>query len=68
MAEDGTIDTSALLDNLRRRPEPEHLRLVNQGLLDLVERVLSTASDELPEDRVETVLESVTGYQKRILS
>ena len=68
VAEDGSIDTSALLDNLRRKPEPEHIRLVNEGLLDLVERVLSTASDELPEDRFNTVLESVTGYQKRILS
>ena len=68
VAQNGSIDTSALLENLRRRPDSEHMRLVNEGLLDLVERVLSTASDELPEDRFDSILETVSGYQKRILS
>lgn len=52
--------------NLSTRPRSEQRRLLNQGLLDLLERALSRAADELPDEAVDLVLEEVAGYRQRL--
>lgn len=63
---DGQISSNALLHNLRRRPAPEHRRLLNRGLADLIDRALSAAVEGLDEEHIDTLLENVAGYQQRI--
>lgn len=63
---DGTMNPNAILHNLRRRPAAEHRRLLNTGLLDLIERALSAACESLDDDALDTVLESIAGYQQAI--
>lgn len=63
---DGKLPLAGLLSNLRDRPPTEHRQLLNQTLLDLLERTLSYAADELPEDTFDTVLEAVAGYRQRL--
>ncbi len=62
----GRLDSELLLENLQRRPETEHRRLVNQGVLNLIERALANAVDELPDEAIEPLLHQVVGYQKRL--
>lgn len=62
----GQLDVERLLDNLYRRPATEHRQLLNQGVLDIIERALSLAADDLPEDAFDTVYEGVAGYRKRL--
>lgn len=64
--EDGTLENNSILGNLRSRPTGEHRQLLNQGLSDLIERCLSTAADELPDDTVDIILEQVVGYRQRL--
>jgi hypothetical protein len=64
--EDGTLENASILGNLHNRPTGEHRQLLNQGLSDLIERCLSTAADELPDDTVDTILEQVVGYRQRL--
>ena len=66
VAPDGSIDTTSVLRNLRRRPNTEHRRLVNEGLNDLLERSLAAACEELPETMLNEVLGGFAGYQQRI--
>ncbi len=49
----GRLDSDEVLDNMRRRPDSEHRRLINRGILDLIERALSTSVEELPDDAIE---------------
>jgi len=66
VAKDGAVDPGSLLRNLRRRPTTEHRRLVNDGLTDLLERLLTAALDDLPDAILDDVLLSISGYQQRI--
>jgi len=63
---DGSLPTTALLRNLRQRPPTEHRRMLNQGLLNLIERALSMAVEELPDEAIDGVLENVAGYRQRL--
>ncbi len=62
----GTLSVDAVIRNLYRRPPAEHRHLINRGFLDLIERSLSVANDEVETDRFESLLESVAGYQGKI--
>jgi hypothetical protein len=64
----GELSFEPFLDNLRRRPPAEHRRLLSRGLMDLIERGLSSSCEELTEDAIETLLERVVGYQQRMRS
>lgn len=64
--ERGRMDTDRLSRNLKKRPETEHRRLVNEAMLDLIQRVLSTCLEELPEEAVDEMLERIAGYQQRL--
>jgi hypothetical protein len=64
--EDGTLETESILANLRHRPSGEHRMLLNQGLSDLIERCLSSAAEDLPDDTVDAILEQVVGYRQRL--
>jgi len=63
---DGNMDAARLLRNLRKRPQTEHRRLLNDGMLDLIQRCLSASLEELDEDSVDAMLESIAGYQQRL--
>jgi hypothetical protein len=63
---DGTVSPSTVLRNLGRRPEPEHRRVLNMALSDLVERVMSAAAQELPEGLIEEAQVAVAGYRQRL--
>jgi len=65
-ADDGTLSPNAILHNLRRRPAPEHRRLLNRGLGDLIERSLSAACEELEDEAIDGLLEAIAGYQQRL--
>ena len=54
---------------LRRHVEPlsEQRHLLNQGMLDLLDRALDKAADELPEDDFDGVLAQVMGYRQRLV-
>ena len=62
----GGLAADDLLANLRRRPEAEHRDLINRGVLDLIERALSTSVGELPEHAIEPLLQQIAGYQQRL--
>ncbi|MFK7929072.1 MAG: hypothetical protein AB8H79_12840 [Myxococcota bacterium] len=63
---DGSLPEASLLRNLRQRPPTEHRRMLNQGLLNLIERALSMAVEELPDEAIDAVLENVAGYRQRL--
>lgn len=63
---DGSLPETSLLRNLRQRPPTEHRRMLNQGLLNLIERTLSMAVEELPDEAIDAVLENVAGYRQRL--
>ncbi len=63
---DGTINPNAVVHNLQRRPVAEHRRLLNNGLLNMIERALSAACESLDDDTLDSVLESIAGYQQAI--
>ncbi|MSQ01677.1 MAG: hypothetical protein EXR71_07260 [Myxococcales bacterium] len=62
----GRLPVDAVLKNLRKRPASEHRRLLNRGLVDLVERGLWLASEELDDTAIEALLVIVAGYQQRL--
>ncbi len=66
ISEEGALPTGRLLANLYARPVEEHRRLINDGLLDLMERALSKAADELPDELFDAVYENVAGYKQRL--
>jgi hypothetical protein len=65
MQDDGTLPVELILQNLLERPPSEHRRLLNEGLLNLIERYLSMAVDQLPDEAIDQVLEDVAGYRQR---
>ncbi|MEZ4236712.1 MAG: hypothetical protein R3F59_11265 [Myxococcota bacterium] len=66
VGETGELDSARVLRNLEVRPATEHRQLLNTSLTDLIERALSAAADELPDDRFDEVLASVAGYRQRM--
>lgn len=62
----GELPQHLLLRNLHHRPLAEHRLLLNNSLTDLVERALSVAADELPEDSFDRVLERAGTYRQRM--
>lgn len=65
---DGTFDVSAAARNIKRRPEGEHRRLIDNGTMDLIERGLSYAVAELDDQAMDALLEGIAGYQQRLRS
>ena len=51
--DDGTLQDDHVLRNMHKRPPTEHRRLLNQGLLNLIERALSLAVEELPDEAID---------------
>jgi hypothetical protein len=66
VSETGEVDGDQILRNLDARPATEHRQLLNNSLFDLIERSLSAAADELPDDAFDGVLASVGGYRQRL--
>lgn len=66
ISEQGQLPDGPLLHNLAVRPPSEHRHLLNGSLVDIVERALSSAADELPEESLDDVLASVAGYRQRL--
>ena len=66
ITEAGELPAEDLLDNLAGRPPSEHRQLINSALKNVIERALSSAADDLPEDSFDDVYESVAGYNKRL--
>ncbi|MCB9674994.1 MAG: hypothetical protein H6737_07750 [Alphaproteobacteria bacterium] len=64
--DNGELPAEDLLDNLAGRPPSEHRQLINSALKNVIERALSSAADDLPEDSFDDVYESVAGYNKRL--
>ena len=64
--EDGTLPVGRVMANLYSRPTSEHRKLINDGMLDLMERALSKAADELPDELFDEVYEGVAGYKQRL--
>ncbi len=64
--EAGQFDEERVLANLRRRPDSEQRILLDQGIQDFIERALSTADSELPEEVLYSLLEEIAGYQQRL--
>ncbi len=64
--EDGHMNTDRLVKNLRKRPQGEHRRLLNDGMLDLIQRCLSASLEELDDESVDSMLENIAGYQQRL--
>lgn len=63
---EGRIPEAAVLANLQERPPSEHRQLINETLVDIIERALSSAADELPDETFDLVLEKVAGYRQRL--
>lgn len=63
---DGSVPARDVVRNLRSRPATEHRNLLRDGLLDLIERALSMAADELSDEAVDELLAQVAGYNQRI--
>jgi hypothetical protein len=63
---DGRLPAKDMLTNLMARPSTEHRQLLNQTLLDLIERALSAAADALSDELFDGVLERVAGYRQRM--
>jgi hypothetical protein len=66
LTESGLLPPAPLLANLAGRPPSEHRRLLNDSLVDIIERALSSAADELPEEDVDQLLEAIAGFRQRL--
>ena len=62
----GELNPERLLGNLNGRPASEHRQLLNNSLMDLIERALSAAADELPDEAFDEVLAAIGGYRQRL--
>jgi len=63
---DGSVPVDRVIRNLRKRPEGERRPLLNRALADVIERALSLADEVLDQQGMETMLERIAGYQKRL--
>ncbi|MCO4744066.1 MAG: hypothetical protein KC912_04710 [Proteobacteria bacterium] len=62
----GAIPHFEVLRNLYSRPPTEHRRLLQQGVLNLIDRSMSIAADDLPDDGLDHVLETSAGFRQRL--
>lgn len=65
---DGTFDLDAAAENLGRRPDAQRRTLLSRGSMDLVERALSFAAENLSDGAMEGLLTDIAGYQQRMRS
>ncbi len=63
---DGSIPARDVVRNLRARPATEHRLLIKDGLMDLIERALSLAAEDLPDETIDALLAEVAGYNQRL--
>jgi len=66
VTQEGTLPEEQLLEHLYARPPTEHRQLIHNAMLDIIERVLSSAADELPDEQFDNVFENVAGYRGRM--
>lgn len=66
LSANGMLPARVLLGNVRSRAPAEQRRLLNDCLLDLLERAVDKAGDELDEDAYGQVLERIMGYRQRM--
>lgn len=66
IGEDEVVDADGVVSNLAGRPPTEHRRVLNDGLVDLIERALSIGADELPDAAIDEMLEKTAGYRGRM--
>jgi hypothetical protein len=66
VSDTGELPSERVLRNLNGRPATEHRQLLNNSLVDIIERALSSAMDELSDEAVDQVLSSVAGYRQRL--
>ena len=59
----GRIHANRVIQNLARHPESEHRRLLRLGVLNLIERALSSGMEELDESTMDDVHQRVAGYR-----
>ena len=62
----GELDPERLLRNLYARPASEHRMLLGKALVDIIERALSSAADELPDEGFDAVYEGLAGYRQKL--
>jgi hypothetical protein len=62
----GRIIHHEVLRNLYARPASEHRLLLSQGVKDLLDRGMSVAAEELPDDGIDAVLEASAGLRQRL--
>ena len=62
----GRLNINRVIRNLQRRPESERRRLLNLGMLNLIERALSSGMEELDEETMDYMLQQIAGYQIRL--
>lgn len=63
---DGTFEIVKALKNLDYKPVSEQRRALNSATQDLIERALTMAFEQLPEDSVDAMLASIAGYQEKL--
>ncbi len=66
IGETGELPEEQVLDHLYARPASEHRQLIKNAMLDIIERALSSAADELPDEQFDSVFEKVAGYRGRM--
>lgn len=66
VSDEGALSDEDVLGNLYARPPTEHRHLINGALADIIERALSSAADELPEEQFDPLFSSVAGYRQRL--
>ena len=62
----GAFSQDSAVENLSRRPESERRSLLDRAVMDLIERALSLAVEELPDAEVDALLQRIAGYQQRL--
>ena len=62
----GRINERQVLANLQRRPKTEQRFLLDRGVMDFIERALSTGAEDLSDDALDALLEEIAGYQLRL--
>lgn len=64
---DGSLPIDHLMRNLQVRPATEHRQLLNQGLMDLIDRGMSLALDEIEDDdAIDAILDATGGFRQRL--
>jgi hypothetical protein len=62
----GQVDTSELVQRLRKRIGPERRSLLNAGVRDLIQRTLSMADESLEAPQMNALLEQISGQESRL--